>query len=498
MELDKLLENMFSERKRNNIEAEIFIMNLLKTHITNQGKAVFYGDADECRGYDMCAPEGFDNFTSSTYISFRLSINLNKVQTLFNSFYSRVRQDSNQKLVVITIKPVSALVFEEMKRCNSNGDTSIVIWGLDEIYEIARMHEGKVKELGNKRFELKLESIIGKKQEKWKDKRKSLIDSINGHYKDGQLSLFLGAGVSSSCGLPDWNTLLNSLMVSMLTKELNQHKKLENKEVSSIVERLRKVDEPSALMSARYIRKGMASSGSTEQTKFIEAVTEKLYGLRNENSPIDSALIKSIAAMCIPGRTGPKVKSVITYNFDDLLERELLKREIIHRSIFEEIEIPTQDELPLYHVHGYLPQDESKHSNLDKSTLVFSEEGYHKIYSEPYHWSNLVQLNNLKESTCIMIGLSMTDPNLRRLLEIASRSIEIPKHYAFIKRIDFDVFTKEESKNIVDAPSSTIKTFLNSHHSLNEDVLAELGVNVIWYESYDEIPSLLQDIYKSI
>ena len=188
----------------------------------------------------------------------------------------------------------------------------------------------------------------------------------------------------------------------------------------------------------------------------------------------------------------------MTYNFDDLIERELSKREITHKSIFEEIDLPSPEELPLYHVHGYLPEDRSQYTNLDKSTLVFSEEGYHKIYNDSYHWSNLVQLNSLKESTCVMIGLSMTDPNLRRLLEIASRSIERPKHYAFLKRISIDEFATDNSKKLVNAPQATIKTFLDRHHSLNEEVLKELGVNIIWYETYEDIPKIINEITKSI
>jgi hypothetical protein len=68
---------------------------------------------------------------------------------------------------------------------------------------------------------------------------------------------------------------------------MDDAKKRDNSEISSIVRRLREVDGPSALMSARYIRKGMSISGSTEQTRFVNTVTEQLYSLRDRRYSID-------------------------------------------------------------------------------------------------------------------------------------------------------------------------------------------------------------------
>jgi len=235
-----------------------------------------------------------------------------------------------------------------------------------------------------------------------------------------------------------------------------------------------------------------------DRNEFILSVTKQLYGLRDHRFALSSPLIKAIASLCTPSRTGAKVKSVLTYNFDDLLERELESSGLTFRSIFEEIDLAGPDELPVYHVHGFLPEDRSKYPNIDKATLVFSEEGYHQIYGEAYHWSNLIQLNSLKETACLMVGLSLTDPNLRRLLEIATKSIDKPKHFAFLKRVGYDHFAKVHGKPLVRAPATIVRTFLDRHHNLNEEVMKELGVNIIWYEEYEEIPKLLAKVGKGI
>tara|TARA_X000001388_G_C2213353_1_gene116073 strand:- start:190 stop:1089 length:900 start_codon:yes stop_codon:yes gene_type:complete len=296
--------------------------------------------------------------------------------------------------------------------------------------------------------------------------------------------------------MPDWNTLLNSLFVTYLTQEFDSDGEVVDSDISELVTRLNTVDEPTALMAARYLRKGLVKN-SSEAKEFTSAITKNLYKLRNSKFAIDSRLIRSIASMCMPRRTGAKVRSVVTYNFDDLIERQLSANNIIHRCIYTENETYDPDELPVYHVHGFLPEDRKKYDGLDNSTLVFSEEGYHQIYSDAYHWSNLVQLNSLRENSCLMVGLSMTDPNLRRLLDISARNIERSKHFAFMKRLTTDSFCFESNgkskKQVVNNIDSAEK-FLVRHHTLNEELMKELGVTIVWYESYDDIPEIIEKI----
>ena len=203
--------------------------------------------------------------------------------------------------------------------------------------------------------------------------------------------------------------------------------------------------------------------------------------------------------MCLPRRTGAKVKSVVTYNFDDLLERQLTSNAILYRCIYTDNESYDPDELPVYHLHGFLPEDRKLYDGLDNCTLVFSEEGYHQIYSDSYHWSNLVQLNSFRESNCLMVGLSMTDPNLRRLLDISSKNIERSKHFAFMKRLSSSEFCYEDvngHKSKVIGNVEAAEKFLERHHTLNEELMKELGVTVVWYESYDEIPKIIKTVSR--
>jgi len=122
---------------------------------------------------------------------------------------------------------------------------------------------------------------------------------------------------------------------------------------------------------------------------------------------------------------------------------------------------------------------------LTESLLVFSEEGYHKLMLEPYNWANIVQLSSFMNNTCLFIGLSMTDPNLRRLLDVAAQKDAdgICRHYAIMKRMKIKQVSGDE-----------IEKFEQINDELQESFYGKLGVNVIWVDDYKEIPELLREI----
>jgi hypothetical protein len=476
---------------------ETFIHHLFKHHIESQNKT-FLIPNEHSRLGNATAPEGFDAFEGSTLIEIKFSLAADPVriflQKLTHQYSSEYAVHKYSNLLVISAKPIPEKMISKYRGELEHLQLpfNVIFWGPHELNKIASKHKKIVNSITDNIFALRLESAISQPSRDWKQERKEIIETLRESYKKGQFSLFLGGGISSSAGMPDWKTLLNSLFVAYLTEEFDGDVAINDRDISKMVNRLNSIDEPSALMAARYLRKGLSRRDSEAQ-EFIDAITESLYKLRDTHFDIASKLIRSIASMCI----GAEVKSIVTYNFDDLLERELAKKEIHFHSIYTDNESYDTDELPIYHVHGFLPEDREAYDGLENTTLVFSEEGFHKIYSDSYHWSNLVQLNSLRENTCLMVGLSMTDPDLRRLLDISSKHIEKSKHFAFMKRLSVNDFCyehngKHKSKEVDNLAAA--KKFLDRHHTLNEELMKELGVTVVWYESYDDIPGIIQKI----
>ena len=154
----------------------------------------------------------------------------------------------------------------------------------------------------------------------------------------------------------------------------------------------------SNLIMGRYLQ--TAISLYNNKAAFSELIQKYLY---NENNT--SPLLMNLARIV----QHKKVNEVITYNFDDLLEQNLVKLNLTDSidftAISKDAEIKGHNTLPIYHVHGIIP----KVGPVD--TVVFSEEEYHKRYSTAYHWSNVEQLHALTRTHCFFVGLSMTDPN---------------------------------------------------------------------------------------
>ena len=206
-----------------------------------------------------------------------------------------------------------------------------------------------------------------------------------------------------------------------------------------------------------------------------------LYG---QSVNIDTKLLNAIAKISTPQRAYCGIKSIITYNFDDLLERKLAQRDIQYNIISDEGERQLVDKLNVYHVHGYLPSDFSEFSK--EPNLIFSEEDYHKVYRDSYSWSNLAQLSALRENTCLFIGCSLTDPNLRRLLDVAARNGESPRHYAFLKKKKVKEKRNDEAVN-----KDVLELYQRIDDNIQTAYYKKLGLNIIWIDEFEEIPHIL-------
>ncbi|MCI0147539.1 SIR2 family protein [Paraburkholderia sediminicola] len=473
---------------------ETFVLELIRVHVESKGESLTLtnGLYDAIASGGLAAlkgPVGIRCQASPSFEKFRH--NLKK----FGSFLKSSDVSTVKEVIYIFDAPsINSLRFPvNLLREIAELGYTFTFWTWAELEALIDLHPGEARKIKENLLPLRVRQIVDTTDSDWKSERQTRILGLSERVAYGPSSLFLGAGVSASAGMPDWTSLLNALFVSYL-EGVDPAGESNEEETLQLVQRMNELDAPSALVSARYVRKALAQS-SGGSNAFTEAIRTALYSLRRGKKGTTSPLIEVLVEMCIPRRSGTLISSVVTYNFDDLFERELLGKSVLHKCIYSASEPPDIDDLPVYHVHGFVPEDPRTYMDVDKNPLVFSEEGYHRLYTDAYHWSNLVQLNALRNSTCVMVGLSMADPNLRRMLEISQRGFSDSRHFAFMKRTTIEKFCAEDKHGeALKASEEKAAVFLKRHHATSEALMSELGVTVIWYEDYDEIPTMLKSI----
>lgn len=311
----------------------------------------------------------------------------------------------------------------------------------------------------------------------------ALVDT---YLKDG-ISLVLGAGVSASCGAPSWTELLLRLHAANARVGGVDLSKISSVYAESVAS-----DGP--LISARLAASGI----DDDSVAFKELLRKEIY---DRLAATRSDLVKELArlAQACEGHSG--VRGLVTYNYDTLIEDEFddLGR---HYTRLDRNDRGVGHGIQVRHVHGFLGKTE-----LADEWVVLTERAYHKEYASPFSWSNIVQLNAFRESSCAFVGLSMTDPNLRRLLE-AAKQTATPKHYCFLRRTAWTALqynlgavweTRGRGKGKPsEAERQQVETRFRIAAAMADAsraaALGELGVETIWYDEHDELPPLIKSV----
>ena len=279
----------------------------------------------------------------------------------------------------------------------------------------------------------------------------------------GSLTLVCGAGVSIAAGIPMWGDLLLSLLDSMIEKLSQEHSMGIQ---SGAALEFHKRYGASSLIVGKYLKNALGKD-------FSHTVRDALYS----TSARSSEMVDGIVELSRPRREGKALDSIVTFNFDALIEENLDAARVPNIPIYTEAIKHRPRELPIYHVHGYLPR---KGNVPEETEIVFSEDAYHGHFLDSFSWSNLIQLAKYSQNTCLFVGVSLTDPNLRRLLDVSWRkSPDKSRNHYIIRKLP-EIGPDEKLNNLA--------------RLLEEQDANLLGMNVVWVRAYEEIPQILKAI----
>ncbi len=357
--------------------------------------------------------------------------------------------------------------------------------------------------------------------------RDEALATLRAAFGDGQLVLYLGAGVSAGSDLPDWDRLVTAMYFAALTPDESSYREIRGayrNYLLAIADWYLRHERGAIDVVARKIRAHygnrradfLTDLRSTLYTPMImpygdvepQDVEEKLTG---------NVTLREVARLCGAGAPGHRgIRAVITYNYDDLLETALEQQGIDYVAIWQAGSDLDPPALPIYHVHGFVPFASGRTGSREDE-LIFSEEQFHAAANNPYHWTNIVQLHYLPGSTGLALGLSLRDRNLRRLLDAASQTPIQPRIYSIWRdegrpalgeadRAKIRGDAKEYRERFGTAAGmktpedefGQIEGILDAVHrvdlDIQEDVLADLGVVRFDVGDYARIGSLVDAI----
>ena len=310
-----------------------------------------------------------------------------------------------------------------------------------------------------KKFEFKLvndNKIIFKDELLFNLNRDSETRMINGlpfilymfKFYDYKLksTLVMGAGINCDYGAKDWKSLIESLNNTYYKDNLN------------LINEIKHYAGNELFVASKILK--------TSGFDVYKELNDELYHFKEAKSfsDPDSTLYNCVSYIDRKGNI-----DVITYNYDTNLEYLLKKRGIMYNTVYDSNSfINKESKVSIYHVHGLLPYEKYDQTKFTDS-LIFNESEYFYLYNNPYSWNISKQMHDFTFNLCIFIGISMTDPNMKRLLELSKNYLKF--NFIFLK--------KQEGYN-----SKTYRDVTN--------YLFTYDLVTIWVDEYKDIGKFLE------
>jgi hypothetical protein len=262
-----------------------------------------------------------------------------------------------------------------------------------------------------------------KRQLSIEDENKRAIDQLAKTIRQEPIALYLGSGVSKGSDIPLWKELVARLYVKAIAGNWNGIWEPLPNYLSALgewtVENSKDSPEVLSQKIATHFKRGTTLREELRQALYADwmsgrskEISETLIAMKIQKNSTLSAIKRLLDLSVDESRSA--VNAIVTYNYDDLIERLTQNDPSPFVAMFKSEQKIKPSSRSCLHVHGFLPPIDD--SNSAGSRLIFTESEYHDASNEPYSWSNLSQIECMARHPGLMIGLSLTDRNMRRLL----------------------------------------------------------------------------------
>lgn len=208
--------------------------------------------------------------------------------------------------------------------------------------------------------------------------------------------------------------------------------------------------------------------GTHQEGSFQKLVLSTLYkGFEKKRLSNKTSLSSFVAyAKIASSKTG--LDRIVTFNYDDILENLLSD---VSAPVWDGEMAKKKVAIEIDHVNGFVPVvNKSLHCS---KKIVFSEDDYHSAMANPTSWSQGLQSALLSEYRCLFLGCSLSDPDLRLILDTVCKDRGYQDcHYAIMVK-----------KGIDNRNAAYISRFF-----------ARIGVLCVWFDDYSDIPLFFDDV----
>jgi hypothetical protein len=238
---------------------------------------------------------------------------------------------------------------------------------------------------------------------------RDVLREVREAHRAGRLGFLVGAGLSVPIGLPGWNAFNEAL----LEKTLDRHTPGGAQHTKALGKAYLELMQGQSLAAVDLVR---LRAGNDFHVVLRGALYEREQLRKFQPTEVHYALCK------LALESHPPFPVLHTTNYDDLLELAMhntlgRRPRPVHASGRAAADGPR-----VVHLHGYFPYDPLPVTTEKRLAheLVLSDLDYHHLSNDHTAWTNRELLSLLDSRSVLIVGMSLTDPNVRRVLAYLS------------------------------------------------------------------------------
>jgi NAD-dependent SIR2 family protein deacetylase len=239
---------------------------------------------------------------------------------------------------------------------------------------------------------------------------REVLREVREQHRTGRLGFLVGAGLSVPIGLPGWAAFNESL----LENAIGRHAPGGAAHARALSRAYLDLLQGQSLAAVDLVRQRVGAD-------FHVVLRGALYEREQLRKFQPTEVHYALAKLALDSQ--PPYPCLHTTNYDDLLELTIAnmlggkRPRAVHAG-----RRSTTDGPRVVHLHGYFPYDAPSAAEEKRlaAHLVASDLDYHRLSNEHAAWTNRELMTLLDARSVLIVGMSLTDPNVRRLLAYLS------------------------------------------------------------------------------